>query len=123
MLMASDLAREFHRVHARREFSNARELVADIDRFMASKGLAKSSISRVDVAEHVLHLQRQQAAVQSEVEAAWQLDQQQGIGDRRPELDEAALAAHVAGLDMRQYAAQRERLGVHQGLAAFLLGE
>jgi hypothetical protein len=122
MLVAEDVAKEYQRTEGWRRFESARDLVTDIDRYKTSKGLSRTSISSLDIAEHVLRLQAQPVVTEAEA-AAWLNDLQQGIGDRGPELDELALAQHVAGLDMKAYAAEREMLGTYKSTAAFLLGQ
>src|SRR5580704_6472732 len=115
--MAEDVAREYWRVNSWKRLLTAQRLVADINEYMASKGLEKSSINRYDVAEYVLELQHAQTAeadlrpVATPEQTAWANDQSQGIGDRLPDgvafrqADERLLAAQVRAMSMPEFAA------------------
>jgi hypothetical protein len=101
----------------------AQALVADVEAYLRRSGLDHRLSEAVDIAiaahEIAQQVQAQSAPAPSEVEAAFQNDQREGVGDRRPDLE---LANYVAGLDMNQFAAERQRPGTTKGTAAFLLG-
>jgi hypothetical protein len=80
MLMAADVAREFHRSNGWLRFDSARQLVDAIDKFMAEWGLAKSTINRLDVADHVIRLQALPVVTEAEA-AAHQAELREGWGD------------------------------------------
>ena len=125
ILLAEDVAREYWRTNSFRQFGNARELVGLIDSFMTERALAKSTISRIDVAHHVLDLQRQQAVAQAEAEAVFRANVQQGTTADDQALryaDELVLAGQVQQMDLETYGQNRERLGVSQSLGSFLMG-
>lgn len=89
--MAEDVAREYMRTEKWKRPKTARALIDDIERYLASKGLGRSSISRHDIAEHVIELQRQELQpVTPSDQAAFDNDIAQGISDQRPELDAMA---------------------------------
>lgn len=130
MLMAADVAAEYTRVNGWKKLSSARDLLDDIEQFMISRGLEKSSINRYDIAQYVIELQRE--PVPTPEQAAWQNDQAQGIGD--PDLfrqadelamrqaDERVLANQVAGMSMAEYGASRARFGLQRSVSDFLQG-
>jgi hypothetical protein len=128
MLVAADVAAEFYRVNSGRKFGSARELVDAIDKYMTKRGLAKSTIDRLDVAEHVLDLlaeTRQPMATPEQV--AWEQNLAQGISNPADDaamryMDELALAGQVAKMSDAEYASNRQRLGMTQDLVSFLGG-
>jgi hypothetical protein len=122
ILMAETVAREYWRTNSARKYGNTRELVDLIDRYMASRGLAASSISRIDIAHYVIQLQHQQAVAEAEAEAAFQQNIQSGWG---PESDaELALAQQIKNTPIDKWGEARVRRGVAgPSVLAFLAGE
>jgi hypothetical protein len=126
IFMAETVAREYWRTNSWKHFEGARDLVNDIDRYMASKGLAKSTISRVDVAEHVLAIQRTQAAVAEADAAAFRNNVQGGTtadDAALQHMNELALAQQVAQMSVAEFGANRERFGLSKSVFAHLAGE
>lgn len=92
MLMAADVAAEYTRVNGWKKLSSARDLLDDIEQFMISRGLEKSSINRYDVAQHVMRLQRAQMAVaEAEAETVYQREVAEGTTASDSALDEMSL--------------------------------
>ena len=122
-LMADAVAREYWRVNSWKKILSAHKLVEDINEWMASKGLAKSAISRYDVAQYVVDLQRQSVATPEQ--AAWEQNVSSGTTADDAALqraDELMLAGQVQAMSQAEYAANRERLRVTQSLGSFLGG-
>lgn len=125
VLLASDVAAEYARTEGWRKHGSGADLVRDVDRYMASRGLAGSAISRIAIAQEYLRLREQpepeRAPLPSPEQAAWQQNQADGIGDQR--IDEVMLANRVAAMGAREFAASRKQLGVERTLADFLTGQ
>jgi hypothetical protein len=93
-------------------------LVEDVRRYLQIHGLNHRLEDDIEIAQAAVQLAREamvQAPPATEHEAAYVAAVQQGTSD-------AELAAHVAGLDMHRYAAERHRLLGSQGLVDFLQG-
>jgi len=105
-------------------------LVADIDKWMASRGLSDSTLSRVAVALAVVQLrideevEAQPPAMTPEQHAAFRDNIEQGIGDDQAMryMDDLALAGRVQQMSMDEFRAARSSLGLTRDLASFLLG-
>jgi hypothetical protein len=86
---------------------NAQALVEGIKAWLRRSRLDHRLADAVDITieanEVAKQVRAQEAFTPAEAAVAWSSDVQQGYGNQRPEMSE--LAAHVVGLDMRQFAA------------------
>ena len=126
VLLPADVAAEFHRTEGHRRFGSARELLDAIETYMASKGLAKSKINRIDVADHVLHLRAVQPVVTEAEAAAFRDNVQSGTTAddlALQHMENLALAQRVRDMPMSDWSQARIDLGVTRDLASFLGGE
>jgi hypothetical protein len=118
LLSARDLAVEWTRTESWRRAEDAEQLIAQVDAFMEQRGLASSSISRIQVAQEILRLRTQAERpqpVQTPEEAAWDYDQSAGFGDGDQAMrraSEAALLNHLKNVSMADWATERVKLGV-----------
>jgi hypothetical protein len=97
----------------------ATQLVEDVRQYLARAGLNHRQEDAVEIAQAAYQLACEALVQQppaSQAEATFRADVQQGT------TADDELAAHVAGLNMTQYAAERERLIGPQNLVAFLGG-
>jgi hypothetical protein len=119
VLLAREVAIPYWRDNSWRKFSSAQELVDSIDAYMASHGLAKSAIDRLDVASHVLEMR-----AGAETPEQFTQDVQQGYGDEMAmrQADELMLSHQVAGMSMAEFGANRERFGLQRSVVDFLQG-
>lgn len=98
----------------------ATQLVESVRAYLSSHQLQHRQEDAIEIAQVAFQLAREamvQAPPANEPEAAYQTSVQQGTT-----ASDADLAAYVAGLDLNQYAAERERLIGPQNLVAFLGG-
>jgi len=130
MLLPADVAVQFERTEGWRKASSAAELLDLVTAYMFSKGIGRSSIDQLDVVEHILRLRRARAEerpqqLPSPEQAQWQANLREGTTANDAAMramDELSLNQQVAWMSMAEYSASRERLGVHQSTADFLLG-
>jgi hypothetical protein len=100
----------------------ARSLYDDIQAYLTGHGMQHRLNEAAEIAEHAYLIAQQVLAQEvpasSEAQAAFRANVEGGTT-----ASDAELAEYVSGLNMNQYAAERERLGVTQGgLSSFLGG-
>jgi hypothetical protein len=122
ILLAQDVAQVYYRENPCRHYGTGAELVGLVDKFMRDRGLERSSISRVAVAEAVLEMQHQVETPEPAPE--FRADVEQGFGDELAmrQADELMLSHQVAGMSMAEFGANRERFGLHRPVVDFLMG-
>jgi hypothetical protein len=98
-----------------------RALYADVQGYLGSHGLDHRLNEAAEIAEHAYLIAQQvlaqEAPTPSEAEAAFRANVEGGTT-----ASDAELAQYVSGLNINQYAADRERLMGRQGVVAFLGG-
>jgi hypothetical protein len=89
---------------------------------MTSKGLAKSSISGLDIAEAVLRLQRKAARPPEPEVEAFAANVREGIGDdaAMARINDLALASQVASMSLEDFGRNQARFGLERSTLDFL---
>jgi len=93
-LTVAEVAEQYARTEHWQRFKHAEDLISDVNRYLSARGLARSSISRGEIASKVLELANRPEPIATTEQTMWQSEISQGISERRQDLDD--LAAYAA---------------------------